>query len=647
MGQNLANLLNGHIDDMVTDDTPRSDIVAEMASAAGIEPGTVNEILTNDIPCPPLIRLEGFSEVLPASLSAITEAAEEDGCSYEEERKRSMFAKFTGWLKRELGLVQRRIKDVEEWSGAASNYSSTEEYCNACLINVNESDDPEDWTQANCKLPVREEGDSSDTFVRQAVFAASGGRGITQVEKPADVSQDAWDRAVQEAANQLLGAYDEMDQDAPESVVEIAERSKERALSTSQLWSIVYEQLEEIYGWDYWPMDIYYDAAGMPFVVVAVNGKLFRHSIMLDEDLTTIGEAIPVVQEFIPTARTTTTIRRAANGQWRWFSVSASSVLNRVGEIDSRDLFDSFVAHAEETGEYPIRQFYHAGEAFRTGEADFLARDDNLYITSGLYDETEIAEREVKARQKEPEYWGDSIGYLPTDKPELLEVAESVTIPVYKRGINKEISTLPEEDAANLFTANTEMLEVRRAMKGKQKEAFVKLFDGNEEEADAWLDEHAEARNRAIEQDGLITRSDDDNEPEEQGQEIVHELSDEDAARILEQSKPIQQMAETIEEVGRAVADFGELKELDGIIRKYIEQLTGEIQGLAERLGTLEADDETKQREWLENQPRRFNGNVKHIIRPRVARANKNETEPETSSDVVAGTMTAKGIPNY
>jgi hypothetical protein len=645
MGQNLADFLNSQIDEMATDDMPRSDIVAEMASAAGVESGTVNSILSGEIACPPLGRLEGFAEVLPASLSAITSAAEDDGCAYDEERKRGKFSQIVDWLKRELGLTQRRIKDVEDWSGAASNYSSTEAYCNASLINVNEGD-PEDWTQVNCKLPVREEGDSDDTFVRQAVFAASGGRGITQVEKPEGVSQETWDRAVQGAANQLLKAYDEMDQEAPESVIELAERQK-RALSQSQLWSIVYEKLDEIYGWDYWPMDIYYDAEGMPFVVVAVGGKLFRHSIVLDEDMTTIGEAIPVVQDFIPTARTTTTIERMTNGRWRWFSVSASSVLNRVGEIDSRDLFDSFVAHAEETGEYPVRMFYHSGLDFRTGQADFLARDGNLYITSGLYDETEIAEREVKARQKEPEWWGDSIGYLPTDKPELLEVAEGVTIPVYKRGINKEISTLPETEAANLFTANTELLEKRRAMlTGKQKEAFIKIFDDDEDAANAWLDEHAEARNRAIKEDGLVTRSGGDEIEPDQGEaltreiEIVSELSNEDIARAMEQSGPIQQLVTTIE----ALASQLEVNETASQERQA--QLTDQLQEITGRIEMLEADDADKQREWLTNQPRRFNGNVRHIVRPREKRAD-NADEPETSADVAARTLAAKKIPNY
>lgn len=562
-----------------------------------------------------------------------------------EEEKRTLLKKISDWL----GLTQRRIKDVDEWSGAASNYSSTEAYCNACLINTNPESgrtDPEDWVQSQCKLPIREEGDSNDTFVRQAVYAAVGGNGITQVTKPDDVSAEDWGQAVRDAANQLVKAYNEMDEDAPDSVVELAERSTERALSSGQLWSMIYEFLDDRYGWDYWPMDIYYDATGMPFCVVAAGGKLYRYSIMIDGNEAALGEEIPVSQEFVPTARTTTTIRRQTDGKYRWFSVSASSVLNRVGEIDSRELFDSFVTHAEETGEYPIRQFFHAGTAFRTGQADFLVRDENLYITSGIYDDTEIAQREVAARQKEPDYWGDSIGYLPTDKAELFEIAEGVTIPVYKRGINKEISTLPEESAANLFTANTEVLEVRRAMAldKRQKEAFVKLFDGNEDEADAWLDEHAEARNRAIQEEGMITR--DDGEPEEEVQEVILpevevELDDEDIARALEQSEPIQQLITGLQELTTAIE--GDRQES----QQRQSELATTLEGLVTRIEALEADDATKQREWQQNQPRRFQAPVKHIIRPRVARAAEEEEESESFADKAAQTLANKKIPTY
>lgn len=85
MGERLAQVLNDRIDDLVDDDTGRADIIARIGNAAGIEPGTVNQILDGSINCPPRNRLNGFARVLGLALSRLIDAAEEDGCDYSEE----------------------------------------------------------------------------------------------------------------------------------------------------------------------------------------------------------------------------------------------------------------------------------------------------------------------------------------------------------------------------------------------------------------------------------------------------------------------------------------------------------------------------------------------------------------------------------
>lgn len=129
------------------------------------------------------------------------------------------------------GAVERQIKDVDGWDGAASGYESTEAYCDACLIDVNEAAGRDEKAQSHCMLPVREAGDGAGVFVRQAVFAASGGRGIGQVSRPDDVPQEDWDAAVKKAANELISAYGQMDAIAPEAVYKLAgkERPAERS----------------------------------------------------------------------------------------------------------------------------------------------------------------------------------------------------------------------------------------------------------------------------------------------------------------------------------------------------------------------------------------------------------------------------------
>lgn len=84
---NLTSLLNSAIDELVNDDTTRSDVMARMGSAGGISESTVEQILSESINCPPLRRLRGFARALGISAERIISAAESDGCEYDEEGK--------------------------------------------------------------------------------------------------------------------------------------------------------------------------------------------------------------------------------------------------------------------------------------------------------------------------------------------------------------------------------------------------------------------------------------------------------------------------------------------------------------------------------------------------------------------------------
>lgn len=81
-GEALSGILNAAIEEALADDEEisRGDIVAALADAAGISSGTVNEILSGEINCPPEQRLEGFAEILGVSMSTLIDAAIEDGC---------------------------------------------------------------------------------------------------------------------------------------------------------------------------------------------------------------------------------------------------------------------------------------------------------------------------------------------------------------------------------------------------------------------------------------------------------------------------------------------------------------------------------------------------------------------------------------
>ncbi len=86
-GTRLAAILNSRIDAMTDDDTSRGDIISRMARAAGISASTVSQILSGDVNCPRLDRLEGFSEILGVSMARLQSAAEADGCEYSSDGK--------------------------------------------------------------------------------------------------------------------------------------------------------------------------------------------------------------------------------------------------------------------------------------------------------------------------------------------------------------------------------------------------------------------------------------------------------------------------------------------------------------------------------------------------------------------------------
>jgi hypothetical protein len=536
----------------------------------------------------------------------INESKENDRNRDEKGVLRGIFDYLKGYFQE----VDRRIKDVDSWDGSASRWPDTESYCNDCLINLNEeagNESPDSWAQEYCKLPVREPGDEEGTFVRQAVYAAAGGRGITQVERPEDIPESVWNGAVSEAATMLLRAYDEMDEDAPESIQQIA-----RGIMMSDLHEEAIRAAMEKYPGAY-INDFYMDNGDM-YIILAQEGKLYRTPVMVDSGMVSLGEWEVVEVSFEPQTRTT--VQRTDDGKYRWLSISASSVLNRVGEIDSRQLFDSFVDHIERTGEYPVRQFYHMGDAsdeFVIGQCDFVARDKNLLITSGYYHDTDLARRSAEAHIKNPEYWGESIGYKSLGYPELVDVNDAgIKIPVYKEGVLEEISMLPEKRAANLFTQTR--MEVVRMVNEEARRALLKLYDGDEEVVSRLLAD-AEMHNRAIEEDGLITRSSDDEVEEGDFQpEIV--IEDRVMDDLVERAtkKMSTQQADLVQRIN----------EVAGRINEAVDEINAALQDVNDRLSDLEREEGEKQREWVEDLPERRRVVV---TRPRVARANDVDEE--------------------
>ena len=433
-----------------------------------------------------------------------------------------------------------------------------------------------------------------------------------------------------------------------------------------QIWALLQQESAE--GWAY-PIDVYIGDDWI-YTLVARGGKLYRVNLFLEGDELRLGEWQQVT-ELHPPIEQRMTIQRQADGRWRWLNISASAVLNRVGEIDSRQLFDNMARRAEESGEYPYRTFFHMGEALRIGQADYLARDGALYITSGVFDDNPLAAAVVRAIQGEPDYWGDSIGYLPVGVPERVEVAEGVEVPVYSDGIHREISTLPENRAASLFTVPNVQQEVSR-MRPDVLEALERLRDqhGLDQSVIDGFVELADQTNRSIEDEDLITRdsadesaADEEQAPEQpEGEDAETADVDEDLDEELQEREEQTETdldVELDEEAVQAIVDrlaeapiFTELTQRLDLVqaslqeaRDQLEASEGERAEVERRLADLERDDEEKRREWLDDQPRRRT--IRASYRPREVNQQENSGKERESNLADEAEHTLARMPRY
>ena len=181
--------------------------------------------------------------------------------------------------------------------------------------------------------------------------------------------------------NGLFGALRELIDGFSSSV----KTFQERAVSISSIGDEVWEQF---YNQGAWLNDLYLED-GEIFAVASEGGKLFRASVDVDEngDIT-LGEMVEVITTFDPVSRTT--FSTSEDGKVRMLAVSATSVINRNGEIDSKNLFDSMSDYMKRTGKRIPRTFFHAGPEFRTGDIIWMARDDNVLLTLTEFDDSEL-----------------------------------------------------------------------------------------------------------------------------------------------------------------------------------------------------------------------------------------------------------------
>lgn len=428
---------------------------------------------------------------------------------------------------------------------------------------------------------------------------------------------------------------------------------KQRSTSIGRVFEQLREALwarnDEEGTWSY-PMDVYVNDGGTGlFAIVTQGGKLFQVPLTVSKDTVSLGEWTQVKEEFTPVEQSFR-VRRQKDGKYRWVCIAGTTVLNRVGEIDSSSLFDSFIERAEKTGEYPRLDFYHKGledaEKWEFGTADFLAREGTCYIASGLFDEEHpLAIATIQACEKEPGVWGNSIEFYATVEPEIILADPEIKIPVYQQGKNTRISVVLEEDAAGLFTRIGVLTEgATRTMDAKTKEKLGKLFGADTEGLESFIgqfEENVDGVNRTVKDNNLIHRAKDgkateaedaavEEENDNEEEEIV--IDDETVAAIAQQvtqSAEFKAMASSIEEMKKLVGEMVVEREKDGV----------KITSLTEEIVRLSKDEVEKKSEFLQDLPTRKRTHITH--RPRAVH---NEDAQETDMGTRAK-QTLNGIP--
>lgn len=578
-----------------------------------------------------------------------------------------------------MNLKHRAVTEVDSWDGAASNYDDTDAYCSACLIDVNAAAGNTEKKQTHCMLPVKPPG--SNAMADKAIFAAAGGRGISAVKKPSDVSQADWDKAVQVAAKKIVSAYKELEREPPEGVVEMTRTLSQTQLDTmfklltsgTEAGAKLHAMLEEspavpeeralmfdqvagqIYDWQYAEKGrpyfmTFYLETGQLYGLFNERGKLLRATIDVEADGETlaIGKMQSVVHQFTPVNRSGFTVIRQTDGRYRFFMIAGTAILNRVGEIDSTKLYDDMIQRAESTGYYPTLDFYHLGEVdpiFEFGQFDFLGREGVAYVGSGLMEEdhplTKAAVRTLGSDKAET--WGASIEYYRPENRgmETIDLGNGIEIVAYTEGLNTRISILPEQDAACWFTSLK--LEERMAKNKLTERSLEALRDFFGDDEDSWKAFMAKVKgiNKEVRDKNLISRT--KKEPATEEQETEEAPADEfeidDAvvnalvaiARTQMESSIVATVTQNLETVTATLAT----------LTTGQETVMAQMNGMQERLAALEAEDQEVQQVRQTDMPARAQLRTKVTYRPSVDKTVRDVEENKTYADLAANVLNA------
>lgn len=420
---------------------------------------------------------------------------------------------------------------------------------------------------------------------------------------------------------------------------------KAQAISMPNIYSLVYTQLDSMNRDETSEgytglVDVYLDGPNV-FAVLSKGGLLYRCDVSLTDGGAVLGGLTQVEVDYKPVSQRVRTVQQA-DGKYRWFAFpAATAVLNKSGELDTRQLFQSFVDKIENgLAPYPYLTFYHVGKQIVFGQADYAAVDGYTYLLSGTWEDTPLATAMRKAIESNPEYYGISIGfYYDPQTTEKLEVENGVSVPMYTDGINSEASILAEIDAACLYTgAYTEGVN---RMNKKAKDELLKVA-GDDPTLQAEVEVLAakvDEVNKDIVDKDLIRRSTETVPVEKPEQtEVPPAEPEEEPQELLMTEEAMKTLADQV--IAGVTANFtAQLASVYDKMDTMSKATDVIIQGLQERIKHLEAPLEEAVAQAVEDLPRKNKIFVGYRPRTVATPAAQPEDEEPTSEEIAQETL--------
>jgi len=364
-----------------------------------------------------------------------------------------------------------------------------------------------------------------------------------------------------------------------------------RDLSESEVYYKLFYYLEENQEYSYpYPLNIYFGDSSH-YMIFSDNGKLYKLPFSVSGSQISIGNIIEVdVSHEFTEVQSRMLLREKENGDYTFVSFSASSILNRSGEIDTTELFDNFEKHFD-VSEKPFVTIRHIHEDnFKFGHVDEVYRYGNLLVTIGtLYADKLLTRQTIKNLQDNPSEWGISIGFY-SKKQETLKL-NNISIPIHTDGSLFEISFLREKQAANYFTRTFSIdKEIKMARDKDTALKTLKDYGLSDEDANEIINNGDTIMNE-ISQRGMIVRETEELEPKTFEPEV----------QILETLNDIVVEDEILNEVSRRFSNTFNSK-FEALATENME-LRSIIGNLENRLNALEKPIEEKVREAVDDLP--------------------------------------------